>query len=104
MLGRGELRAGQSQSRARELWLTGKCSVAVWLSHSEHGDTGDTGGRGDQGVGHPGDPEIPGGDQQGGGGERQVLPVEDAEDVHKKPSVTKIDECYLDGKFVGKSQ
>ena len=97
-------RAGQSQSTSRELWLTGKCSVAAWHSHSEHGDTGDAGGRDDQGVSDPGDPEVPGGDQQGGGRERQVLPVEDAEGVFKDSCVAKIDKCNLHRKFVGRSE
>ena len=97
-------RAGQSQSTSRELWLTGKCSVAAWHSHSEHGDTGDAGGRDDQGVSDPGDPEVPGGDQQGGGRERQVLPVEDAEGIFKDSCVAKIDKCNLHRKFVGRSE
>ena len=97
-------RAGQSQSTSRELWLTGKCSVAAWLSHSEHGDTGDARGRDDQSVSDPGDTEVPGGDQQGGGRERQVLSVEDAEDVFKDPCVPKVDKCDLHRKFVGRSE
>ena len=84
--------------------LAGKWSVANWHSHSEHGHTGDTGGRGDQGVGDPGDQEVPGGDKQGGGGEWQVLSVEDAEGVSKDPSVPKIDKCYFHRKFVEQSQ
>ena len=73
------------------------CSQSVSGSHG-----GGSGGRGETHLGLRGDQEVPGGDQQGAGGELQVLPVEAEESEQQTlPGVLPLGQRTVPGEVAG---